>query len=163
MQGSHVPECSTTLTERKRNVCACGCGEEFGPTYTGRNRFKRGHYVFIPDQHVVDPETGEWLWTGPVSKAGEPIAKDDNLSVKAARRLYYEKLVRPLRPDEIVELDPRWSSNRLDVRPDHQRVRWIWEQRRDQADRQWARQRNAPAGEHHIGPKPKESTSAEGC
>ena len=153
-ESPHVSECSTPLTAAQPFLCACGCGEEFGPGYTGRNRFKRGHYTFLPDQHVVDPETGDWLWTGPVNKSGEPIAKDDNGSVKSARRLYFEKLVRPLACDEIVERDPEASMSPLDVNPAHQRIVARSEQRRARATRQWAAQKADPDA-HRIGPVKK--------
>jgi hypothetical protein len=74
-----------------KNLCACGCGEPFSAKWTGAKRFKRGHYRFLADQHIVDPETGCWIWTGPVSYRGHGLARNDQGINEHAHRLYYER------------------------------------------------------------------------
>lgn len=150
-------ECSTPLSEcNTTSVCACGCGEPFGPTYTGRNRFKRGHYRFIPDQHTVDPESGCWLWQGPVAKrSGHGVARNDQGKTEHAHRLYYEALVRPLADDEIAY---QMCGKRLCCNPDHIQVVAKGDAQRHLIQQQWQRQLERP-DEHHIGPRHKEAAA----
>jgi len=120
-------------------VCACGCGEPLRRGTT--RRFKRGHYRFIANQHVVDPETGCWVWTGKSNSRGYGLTRDDRGVTAHAHRLYFEAEYGPIPEGQLVV---QTCGNRLCCNPTHMELRDAGTEQSARCRERWARQRANP-------------------
>lgn len=132
------PYHNTETTECQ--LCACGCGE---PLRLGTTRrFKRGHYRFIPDQHIVDPDTGCWVWTGKVNKSGYGVTRSDQGTTAHAHRLYWESVHGPI-PAGLIAVQT--CGNKLCCNVDHMVLRNAGAEQSARCREMWARQKADPS------------------